>query len=124
MDRARDNLIGFTASASAGVGKSRRLRRLFSPVSGRTLVVPVDDSLIFGPAAGLEQAADKIRKILLETPDAILAFAGVFRSLPVVLSTTPGIVNVTASTIRSQHTRKVQVGTVQQAIQLGLDAVA
>lgn len=125
MNSPRDDRVpGFTAATYAGVGKSRRLRRLFSLIDGRTLVVPVDDSLIFGPAAGLEQAASKIRSILTEAPDAILAFPGVFRSIPQILSATPGIVNLTASTIRSQHTRKVQVGTVHQAVQLGLDAVA
>jgi DhnA family fructose-bisphosphate aldolase class Ia len=72
----------------------------------------------------LEHAASKISTILRAAPDAILAFPGVFRSIPNILSATPGIVNLTASTTRSKHTRKVQVGTVHQAVQLGLDAVA
>lgn len=112
------------ALSSAQAGKIRRLKRLFSPLSGRTVIVPVDDSLIFGPAAGLEQVDSKIQKILLDPPDAILAFPGLFRSCVGVLSKIAGIVNLTASTNRSQHTRKVQVGTVHQAVQLGLDAVA
>ena len=112
------------ALSSAEAGKIRRLRRLFSQLSGRTLIVPVDDSLIFGPSGGLEQPDSKIRQILVEPPDAILAFPGVFRSGVSLLSKIGGIVNLTASTIRAHHTRKVQVGTVHQAVQLGLDAVA
>jgi DhnA family fructose-bisphosphate aldolase class Ia len=38
--------------------------------------------------------------------------------------TIPGILNITASTTRSLHTRKVLVGTPSEAVALGLDAVA
>ena len=110
--------------SSAQAGKVRRLRRLFSPLSHRTVIVPVDDSLIFGPAGGLEQLESKIEKILADPPDAVLAFPGLFRSRVELLSRVGGILNLTASTIRSEHTHKVQVGTVHQAAQLGLDAIA
>jgi len=62
--------------SSAEAGKIRRLRRLFSPHSGRTVIVPVDDSLIFGPAEGLEQVVSKVQKIIMDPPNAILAFPG------------------------------------------------
>lgn len=112
------------ALSSAEAGKIRRLRSLFSPRSGRTLIVPVDDTLIFGPVGGLEQVVSKVRKILVDPPDAILAFPALFRHDVELLSNVAGIVNLTASTSRSQHTRKVQVGTVHHAAQLGLHAVA
>jgi len=112
------------AQSFAGAGKIRRMKRLFSPVSGRSLIVPVDDSLIFGPAAGLEQVQFKVKQILMDPPDAVLAFPGLFRNHAELLSGVAGIVNLTASTSRSAHTRKAQVGEVHQAAQLGLDAVA
>ncbi len=112
------------AMSSAQAGKIRRLKRIFSPLSGRTVIVPVDDSLIFGPTKGLEEVDAKIQKILVDPPEAILAFPGLFRSRVGLLSKIAGIVNLTASTNLSQHTRKVLVGTVHQAAQLGLDAVA
>jgi fructose-bisphosphate aldolase/2-amino-3,7-dideoxy-D-threo-hept-6-ulosonate synthase len=120
----KDPVGKLDALSATQAGKVRRLRRLLSPVSNRTVIVPVDDSLIFGPAGGLEQMDSKIERILADPPEAILAFPGLFRSRVDMLSRVGGIVNLTASTTRSAHTRKVQVGTVYQAAQLGLDAVA
>lgn len=105
-------------------GKRRRLGRLFSERSGKSLIVPMDDSLIFGPSAGLEMIGPKLKKILQDPPDAILAFPGLFRSHANLIAGVGGIVNITASTTRSVHTRKSLVGSVHQAVQLGLDAVA
>ena len=108
----------------AEAGKRRRLARILGPADGKTLIVPIDDSLIFGPTAGLEQVNSKLSQILVNPPDAILAFPGVFRTLLAPLAGVGCIVNVTASTSRSKHTRKVLVGTVAQALQLGAEAVA
>jgi DhnA family fructose-bisphosphate aldolase class Ia len=93
-------------------------------VADRILIVPIDDCLIFGPRAGLENVQCKLQKILLDPPDALLAFAGVFRNDVSLLGNVAGIVNLTASTNRSNHNQKVQVTEVHQAVQLGLDAVA
>lgn len=110
--------------STAEVGKRRRLERLLSPKSGKTVIVPVDDSLIFGPTEGLEQINSKLPRILEDPPDALLAFLGLFRAHSPSLSKVAWIVNLTASTSRSLHTRKVQVVTVEQAVQLGADGVA
>ncbi|MGH9908669.1 MAG: 2-amino-3,7-dideoxy-D-threo-hept-6-ulosonate synthase [Pyrinomonadaceae bacterium] len=119
IDSQRPNILGF-----AQAGKIRRMSRLFSRVADRILIVPIDDSLIFGPTAGLEQVESKLQKILLNPPDALLAFPGVFRNDARLLSQVAGIINLTAGTSRSKHTRKSQVASVHQAAQLGLDAVA
>jgi DhnA family fructose-bisphosphate aldolase class Ia len=108
----------------AQAGKIRRMNRLFFRDASRILIVPIDDSLIFGPRAGLEQVESKIQKILVSPPDALLAFPGVFRNDASLLSKVAAIVNLTASTTRSNHTQKVQIGSVHQAAQLGMDAVA
>lgn len=112
------------AFSSAQAGKARRLARIFGPNNKGSVIVPVDDSLIFGPANGLEDIDAKVQKILIDPPDAILAFPGLFRNKAGLVSKVAGIVNITASTSASFHTRKVQVGSVQQAVQLGLDGVA
>lgn len=109
---------------SPEVGKSRRLRRLFPGTSGRTLIVPVDDTLIFGPTAGLEIVHSTLEKIVADPPDGILAFPGVFKRSRLLLENVAGIVNLTASTARARHTRKVVVGSVLHAITLGVEAVA
>ena len=108
----------------ASVGKAKRLGRLISPNSGKCVIVPLDDSLLSGPALGLEQLEPKIRDIVSQHPDAILGFPGLFRNYAEVLAGTPAIVNLTASTVRSCHTRKTLVGSVEGALRLGADAVA
>lgn len=113
-----------SSPSTAYVGKSRRLARLFSPGSGRTIILPVDDSLIFGPKAGLEQVRRKLPNLLRDPPNALLAFIGLFRANNDILSHVPAIVNLTASTALSHHTRKVLVTTIEQALQIDADAVA
>jgi DhnA family fructose-bisphosphate aldolase class Ia len=100
------------------------MRRLLSPTTGRTVIVPIDDSLINGPTQGLERMGPKIEQIVQYPPDAIMGFLGSFRNFPELLAKVPGILNLTASTIRSHHTRKMLVSTVSQALQLGVDGVA
>lgn len=111
-------------SSTTEVGKTRRMNRLLSSITRRIVLVPLDDSLITGPTTGLEQLRSKVELIVKHPPDAIMGFAGLFRNHSDFLSRVPGILNLTASTIRSQHTRKTLIGTVDQAVQLGLDAVA
>jgi DhnA family fructose-bisphosphate aldolase class Ia len=62
--------------------------------------------------------------LLLDPPDALLAFIGLFRAHNHLLNNVPIIVNLTASTVLSRHTQKVLVTTIEQAIQVGADAVA
>lgn len=106
------------------VGKARRLARILSPSRQGTVIVPIDDALIFGPSMGLEEVESKLEKILADPPDAVLAFPGVFKTVTGQWTNVAGIANLTASTTRSTHTRKVQIGGVHQAVHLGLDAVA
>ena len=106
------------------IGKARRINRLFSPVTHKTVIVPLDDGLINGPAQGLEKFEPKIEKIIQNPPDAIIGFSGLFRNYAKLLLGVPGILNLTASTIRSKHTQKVLIGTINQALMMGLDAVA
>ena len=111
-------------SSTSMAGKLRRLSHIFPAGSDRTIIVPVDDSLIFGPTSGLEEIDRKVRRILIDPPNAVLAFHGFFKTHARMLSTVGGIVNLTASTVLSAHTRKVQIGTVDQAVQIGVDAAA
>jgi fructose-bisphosphate aldolase/2-amino-3,7-dideoxy-D-threo-hept-6-ulosonate synthase len=109
---------------STNTGKARRMLRLFSPDSGRTIIVPVDDSLISGPSQGLELLGKKLERIVEYPPNAIMGFPGLFRRYSELCSRVACILNLTASTVRSTHTRKVLIGSVKQAVQLGMDAVA
>src|SRR5688572_11380644 len=106
------------------LGINRRMKRLFSNPSGKILLVPIDDSLISGPISGLENLTSKVELIIKGNPDVVMGFPGLFRICSDIIDIKPSILNLTASTTRSHHTRKVLVGSVEQAIRLGLEGVA
>ena len=110
-------------STNSGIGKTKRLDRILSNKSGRAVVVPLDDLLIAGPKTGLDLGA-LISTVSASDPDAILGFPGLFRQHLDPHNRVPLIVNLTASTTRSVHTRKSRVLTVETAVRLGADAVA
>ena len=103
-------------------GKKRRLARLFS--NGKTIIVTIDDSLIFGPKEGLFDIRRTIEQIVKSEPNALLGFQ---RDLELVTNANihmPFIFNLTASTVLSRHTRKTIISTVEFAVKIGADCVA
>lgn len=109
---------------SAYCGKKKRLERIIT--NGRMLIVPVDDSLIFGPFEGLANLSDTINSIVDTKPSAILGYKG---SYSLLLGTSNGvqlpfIINVTASTIMGRHIQKIKSCTVLEALVMGADCVA
>lgn len=106
----------------ASIGKKIRLDRLFT--KGKTLVVPVDDSLIFGPKQGLLDLEDTIRKIVSASPNALLGFKKDLELVTEMGIQTPFIYNITASTVLNAHTKKVQIASVENALAAGADCIA
>src|SRR4051794_26424348 len=104
--------------------RHRRLSRLCDPPSGRSVIVPVDDSLIFGPRNGLADFDSKLRDIADGAPQAILGYPGHFEHHSQAIQSLAWICNLTASTTRRSHTRKTQIISVRDAIALGCDCVA
>lgn len=101
-------------------GKNRRLGRLF--FNNRMLVVPIDDSLIFGPYNGLYAISKTISEIELSKPTAILGFKG---SLSQVQSNDMQLIlNLTASTTIGNHVSKVVIGKVLDALRMDIDCIA
>lgn len=86
--------------------------------------MPLDDSLLAGPTNGLEELDGKVRKIISTDPNAVIGFHGLFRNFADIIGDTPSILNLTASTTRSMHTRKTLIGSLELAIMLGVEAVA
>jgi fructose-bisphosphate aldolase / 2-amino-3,7-dideoxy-D-threo-hept-6-ulosonate synthase len=105
-------------------GKIRRLSRIFDKKSGNTIIAPLDDSLLSGPEMGLLNLKDKLTKIISAEPNAVLGFRGLFTNYSDILSDKSEILNLSASSIRSNYTRKVIIGRVEEALSLGVDAVA
>lgn len=107
-----------------GVGKARRMQRLLSHQSGRTIVVPFDDGLIFGPFNGLENLPKVTDAIGRSRANAVLAYPGALRATYGRIDRLAWIVNLTASTVGPTHTRKVLANSVEYAARLSADAVA
>jgi DhnA family fructose-bisphosphate aldolase class Ia len=105
-------------------GKAVRLSRIFNQTTHRTVIVPLDDILLSGPEGGLRNVEGKLQQVVLGEADAVMGFYGLFARSADLLKDTPCIMNLTASTTRQSHTRKVLIGSVEQAIAMGMDGVA
>lgn len=110
--------------SSSYYGKKKRLDRII--MNGRMLVVPVDDSLIFGPFDGLDSLSNTINSIIDAKPSAILGYKGSYSLLLETLKGVqlPFIINVTASTTTGKHIQKIKSCTVWEALVMGADCVA
>lgn len=104
------------------VGTRRRLARILA--RRPAIILPLDDGLISGPLGGLAHTSDLLEERLLEHVDAILGFRGLLSAYERQLIDTPFIVNLSASTVLSNHTTKVPVTSVEAAVRLGAEAVA
>ncbi|MBU1623368.1 MAG: fructose-bisphosphate aldolase [Nanoarchaeota archaeon] len=103
------------------LGKTIRLERILH--NGRMVVIPMDDGLLDGPEGGLRDMRDKVRQIVEGGADAMLGFKGLLKRCYTELAGTPFVMNITASTGLSYHTRKTLVGSVEDALIHGADAV-
>jgi len=108
----------------SSVGKARRLNRVLVGDKRRAVLVPVDASLISGPFHGLGNLRKAAHSLARGRPDGVIAFGGFLRLCAKELGGVPTVLNVTASTLRSEHTRKRTVGAVADAVAVGADAAA
>ncbi len=115
----KERLEGIRLNA-AYLGKEKRMGRLF--VNNRTLIVPVDDSLIFGPFGGLQELESTVSCIAKRKPTAILGYKGIYAREKFI--NIPFILNITASTTMGKHLQKVFVSSAKEALVLGADCVA
>ncbi len=105
------------------LGKKRRLEKMFNK-EGRTIIIPVDDLLIFGAKGYLKDYDLKIPQLKKTPVNAILGFPGVFKQFYSALNDKTWIMNLTVSTVNSDHTNKKLALTIENAISMGADAVA
>ncbi|HET8662223.1 MAG TPA: hypothetical protein VFM55_24975 [Micromonosporaceae bacterium] len=105
------------------IGMQRRLRRLV-PGDRPALWLPLDDGLISGPEEHLRDARRLLARDVLENVTAVLGFRGVLNAASNELVDTPVVMNLSASTTLIEHTRKVPVGSVADAIQADAEAIA
>ena len=104
------------------IGKERRLSRIMDRDT-KTVIVPIDNSLISGPFAGLHKIEDKVNQIITASPNAILAHVGVFKN-DVKNSAIGRIINLSASTTNNNQTLKRIISTFDNMIRYDADCIA
>lgn len=103
-------------------GKRIRISRI--TFNDKMLCVPMDHGVTVGPIKGIEQIHKTMEKVERGGATAVLVHKGILRSLPNPLRIGV-IVHLSASTnLSSNPNLKVRVGTVEEAIRLGADAVS
>lgn len=103
-------------------GKKRRLRRIFRS-DNRTVIVPMDHGVTIGPVIGLVNMQNTIDKLLRGYVDAILINRGIAKKVDT--GNAGLIIHLSGITERSPDpNNKVQIGSVEDAVRLGADAVS
>lgn len=108
-------------TSDSTVGKQIRLNRILG--QGPTIMVPLDDALISGPTGRFQEMDKLMHDLSSGDCDSILAFSGTLKLIP-PRTAVGRVLNVSASSIRSIHTKKVVISNIEQAHRLGADAIA
>ena len=103
-------------------GRDIRLSRILN--NGKMLCIPMDHGITNGPIKGLENIHDMIYQCASAGLSCVLVNKGIIKSMP--RSPDIGlIVHFSASTsIGPAPNRKILIGSVEEAIRLGADAVS
>ena len=107
-------------------GKKIRMERIIDRKTGNTVIVPMDHGISIGPISGLTDMKSTVESISIGGATAVLMQKGLVPYGHRVSGNDVGlIVHLSASTnIGSTSDSKVIVGTVEEAIKLGADAVS
>ncbi len=108
------------------LGKNVRLERIFNRNTGRTIVVPLDHGVSVGPIYGLVDFKGTVNKVADGGANAVLMHKGLPRCTHRGYGRDVGlIVHLSASTsFCPSPNAKTLVGTVEDALRLGADAVS
>lgn len=107
-------------------GKALRMSRICDPLTGRTLIVPMDHSVTVGPLGSSDHADTTVRTLADAGTNAVVLHRGRARHVASSHFARMGlIVHLSAGTNLSLDTdAKVLVSGVEDALRLGADAVS
>jgi fructose-bisphosphate aldolase, class I len=108
------------------LGKAIRLERIFDRNTGRTIIVPLDHGVSIGPIPGLVNLREAVNKVAEGGANAVLMHKGLPRCSHRGHGRDVGLIlHLSASTTLSPFPNaKTLVGTVEDALRLGADAVS
>jgi class I fructose-bisphosphate aldolase len=108
------------------LGKSIRTERIFNRNTGRTIIVPLDHGVTVGPIHGITDLKSIVNDVAEGGANAVLMHKGLVRCGHREHGRDVGlIIHLSASTCHSPFPNtKTLVGTVEDGIKLGADAVS
>ncbi|WP_027721087.1 2-amino-3,7-dideoxy-D-threo-hept-6-ulosonate synthase [Maridesulfovibrio zosterae] len=108
------------------IGKSVRIERIINRNTGRTIIVPMDHGVSVGPLKGLRNMRRAVNDMVKGGANAVLMHKGLVRCSHREEGGDVGlIVHLSASTSLSPTPNaKTLVGTVEDGLRLGADAVS
>ena len=108
------------------IGKSIRLERILNRRTHRTIIVPMDHGVTIGPVHGLVDLRKTVDQVAEGGADAVLMHKGLVRCGHREGGRDVGlIVHLSAGTMHSPYPNtKTLVGTVEEAVRVGADAVS
>jgi class I fructose-bisphosphate aldolase len=107
------------------IGKKIRMERILDRNSGKTVIIPVDHGVTVGPVIGLINMQETIRSVALGGANAIVMHKGLVETALRNKGEMGLVLHLSASTqIAIDPNSKTLVCTVEEAIQLGADAIS
>lgn len=107
-------------------GKTLRLRRILNKRTNKSVLIPLDHGVSFGPIEGIEDI-EKLVSVLSEaSPEAFVLHKGLFRLVSKTVPKNIGLVMHLSASVNFSPNRdtKVLVGTVEEAVRFGADGVS
>jgi predicted phospho-2-dehydro-3-deoxyheptonate aldolase len=107
-------------------GLTRRIGRLFDEASGRTVMLPIDQPVSFGPLPGLIDLDTRLPLLLETGPEVLIAHRGALRRVrPEASRRQALIMHLSAGTSLSGRGHvKTLTGGVEDALRVGADGVS
>jgi predicted phospho-2-dehydro-3-deoxyheptonate aldolase len=109
------------------IGKNIRLQRIFKNGVDNCVIIPMDHGITMGPIKGIKNISETIGTLSKCNVDGIILHKGMITSCEKAIekSNIPLIMHLSASTrLSADADYKICVGTVEQAVSLGCDAVS
>lgn len=105
------------------LGKKLRMRRIFR--QGRTVIVPLDHPLFFGPIGGLENPIELVRKVASGGADGVLLTPGTLDLVADVLGDLAVVLRIDGTQTRlGRHLERTDlISSVREAARMGVEAV-
>ncbi len=104
--------------------KKALLSKIINPLSGRTVIVPMDHGVTDGPIPGLLKMDETIKRVKEGGADAIIIHKGIFKLYKEVIGDLPALIHISASTGMGVSLKKVLVATAKEVKNLGAAGVS